>query len=130
MATAVSTDLSQDVSPAIINQSLLTKKGLYSEIYDINSEDEYEGDINKTENKYLNILGKIHKILTGVVQGTIPSTSIESISEISQDNNEKVKELAVIIETNKTSANRENLISFINGYFFKYAWWLGNERVD
>lgn len=119
-----------EIPNEILNEAMITKKGIYTEVYDINSNEDYEGDIEQTEIKYLNSIGKIHRILIGVISGGIPVTSIESIKDISQENNESVIKLAKMIDDKKTSIEPEQLKSFIDNYFFRYAWWLGGTKLD
>lgn len=128
-ATETETTTVTEIPDEIVKQALITKKGIYSEVYDINSEKDYEGDIGHTENKYLNSLGKIHRILIGILGGAQLS-SMESIGELSAENNTEIKKLGEIVEKNRKLIEDEQLKDFIDNYFFKYPWWLGETRVD
>lgn len=116
---------SSQISDDIINKSLDIKKSIYSEIYDINSEEDYEGDILQTENIYLKVIGKVHMILLGILDGNISDKTISTISELSPETNTKIKDLIKIVQNTENYNTNLHLRLFINNYFFRYVWWLG-----
>ena len=126
-----------NVPDEIITQAYNTKKGVYSDIYDINSDTDYEGNIKEIEAKYLAALSAIHanlnKILTGEGEGEGENdTSSFKIPNISSESKKEFDRLVVAILSARSDDPVDNIPikSFIDNYFFRYAWWLGETKID
>ena len=110
----------------IINQAYETKRNIYSDIYDINNEQYYESNINEVEKKYLTVLSIIRKILNNTLEGVVgPATT--TIPNISDKSRVEVDKLISAVASAKSDDPTDNIPieSFIESYFFRYPWWLG-----
>lgn len=120
-----------EVPEEIIRQAHDTKKGVYEDIYDINNEKYYEGDLKETETKYLAVLSQIRKNVNKILQVSTAEAETDATADIpnvSSKTRESFRKLLITIQSARTDVPIDNLPiqSFIDNYFFKYAWWLGN----
>jgi hypothetical protein len=130
-----------EVPEEIIRQAYDTKKGVYEDIYDINNEKYYEGDLKETEAKYLAALAQIRAISNKTLQAPTAEAPTATAAVIATDipnvspkTRESLSKLLITIQSVRSDDPIDNLPiqSFIDNYFFKYPWWLGNseDRIE
>ena len=125
-----------NVPDEILTQAYNTKKGVYADIYDINSDKYYEGDIKNVEAKYLAALSSIragiNRVLLGNDVEANTNTSTVDIPNISDQSIKEFNKLLVAISSARSDDPVDNIPiqSFVDSYFFRYAWWLGETKID
>lgn len=120
-------DVQMDVPPEIIQQAHDAKKAIYEDIYDIYNEKYYEGNLNEIEGRYLNSLSIIHGILNKILDDNIAQNEIRAVPNVSDRANDFINKLVITVQSARSDDVTDNIPikSFIDNYFFRYAWWLG-----
>ncbi|NBR60054.1 MAG: hypothetical protein EBT86_00120 [Actinobacteria bacterium] len=118
-----------EVPVEIIQLAHETKKRVYEDVYDVNNEKYYEGELKETESRYLATLEQIHQKLKNILMNGSPN-SVKDIGNVSNKTKESFHKLIITIQSARSDDPSDNIPieSFLDNYFFRYAWWLGNSE--